>query len=288
MNNNIIADLRSSLGSMTKLQRKVADYILNDPLEAAFSTIDKIAHLTGVSTATVVRLTSTLGYEGFAAFQEDLRSYMRAQSAPLDKLAINSAETDFVTTGNSHCMNLTSALVANLHRTCANVTDDLITSIASAIIGARHIYVAGYRSSRSFAAYLSYNLDRMFANTDMLSDAAVHLPENMRRLGKGDVVIVSSLARYFYLSTEVAKYAHQNGCTVIVVTDSHSSPMSQYADIQLVGHCSTKDFHNSQLTMIYLADLIIDMCSRMATSVVKENLKNSERYIKELGFMVND
>ena len=68
---------------LTKAQKTVADYMTEHMMEAAFSTVDKIAHTTGVSTTTVVRLALTLGYSGYAELQGALKKYLTTMSSPL-------------------------------------------------------------------------------------------------------------------------------------------------------------------------------------------------------------
>ena len=74
MQNDLLKKIETLIPNMTSAQKKVADLILSDSFGAAFSTIDKLAHASGVSTASVIRLANAVGYNTFSEFQEDLKA----------------------------------------------------------------------------------------------------------------------------------------------------------------------------------------------------------------------
>ena len=69
--------IETHMDKLTKLQRKVADYVLSDPIQAAFMTVDQLAHAVDVSTATIVRFSLELGYSGYTEFQGELQEYLK-------------------------------------------------------------------------------------------------------------------------------------------------------------------------------------------------------------------
>jgi len=282
---NILTRLEKEITGFTKSQRQVAHYILCEPMQVAFSTIDKIAHATNVSTTTVLRLTVAMGYAGFTDFQHDLQQHLRTASAPLDKLAINSAEYTMAGDDDDIAV-LTGLLIENIRETYNHISKETVHKAAEAIIGARHVYVCGSRSSQVFASYLAFNLDRMFAKADLIDPHPNRLSEIMPRIGKGDVVIVCTLSRYIRSALKVAEYAKRNQATVITVSDSYDSPIAENADCQMIVFCKTNDFHNSFLSPLYLADILIDICSKQAKDEVARNLKRSEGYINDMNVML--
>lgn len=286
MAKEIIGRLEQEMPAFGKAQRKVADFIIREPVQSAFYTIDKIAHASNVSTATVVRLAQAMGYSNFSVFQKDLQEYIRTKSAPLEKLAIVDLETDLngdpAEADKEPFLEFTSIIFENLRKTMGGLTPAVMEKVADQIIGARHVYVSGERGTKPFALYLSYHLDRMFTKADYLSGSSSMLPEAIQRIGEGDLMILGTFYRYSAATTKLAELGRKKGAVIVAVSDSYDSPLSPYADYQLIVHCRTKDFHNSGVAMVYLADLLIDLCNKKAKAEVRQRLKSAEPYLAEL------
>ena len=68
-------ELRETIhnANLTKTQKMIAKYILDNSADACFMTSTEIALKLGVSESSVVRFSRSLGYSGFMDFQKALR-----------------------------------------------------------------------------------------------------------------------------------------------------------------------------------------------------------------------
>ena len=68
-------DIKELLHSahLTKTQRIIAEYVLDNASEACFMTSTEIALKLGVSESSVIRFSRTIGFDGFMDFQKALR-----------------------------------------------------------------------------------------------------------------------------------------------------------------------------------------------------------------------
>ena len=89
MGKSTLRELEEKIETFTPSQRKVADYILKYPTEAAFLTIEQLSGLTGVSVATIMRLAYTIGYTGYSQFQKELQEVLRDRVSPPNRLEAN-------------------------------------------------------------------------------------------------------------------------------------------------------------------------------------------------------
>ena len=64
--------IRSAYSTLPTAERKVADFILENPARASLMVINEIAEAAGVSVPSVTRLARKLGYNGFLALRLDL------------------------------------------------------------------------------------------------------------------------------------------------------------------------------------------------------------------------
>src|SRR3954466_12620615 len=68
--------------SLTNAERRVAEVVLANPQLVAFGTVADLAEGAGSGAATVVRLATKLGFEGFSALQASIQQDLASQLRP--------------------------------------------------------------------------------------------------------------------------------------------------------------------------------------------------------------
>ena len=76
----IIQLIRDRHSGLNDTNKKIADFILQNPEMATFSSLVEISKNVGVSDATLVRFARELGYNGFKELREDLLDYIRPRN----------------------------------------------------------------------------------------------------------------------------------------------------------------------------------------------------------------
>jgi DNA-binding MurR/RpiR family transcriptional regulator len=69
--------IRRERPTMSKSFSKLADYLLDSYVEAAFMTASELAHALNLDAATVVRFSQYLGYAGFPELQREIRDRVK-------------------------------------------------------------------------------------------------------------------------------------------------------------------------------------------------------------------
>ncbi|MGB9673530.1 MAG: MurR/RpiR family transcriptional regulator [Anaerolineales bacterium] len=69
--------IRAERAGMSKSFAKLADFLLDSYIEAAFMTASELAHALNLDAATVVRFSQHLGYNGFPELQQEIREKVR-------------------------------------------------------------------------------------------------------------------------------------------------------------------------------------------------------------------
>src|SRR4030066_90773 len=69
--------IRRERPTMSKSFAKLADYLLDSYVEAAFMTASELAHALNLDAATVVRFSQHLGYDGFPQLQREIRDKVK-------------------------------------------------------------------------------------------------------------------------------------------------------------------------------------------------------------------
>src|SRR5262245_27138216 len=79
-----IADIYPSLSHGN---RRAADFVLQNPLDVATMSIEKLAEGSGTSNAPVTRFVRALGYANYGEFRAALTSALKVAMAPVDNFA---------------------------------------------------------------------------------------------------------------------------------------------------------------------------------------------------------
>ena len=276
---DMIQRVNAQMDNLTKAQKRVANYFLENTMEAAFSTVDKVAHTVGVSTTTVVRLALTLGYSGYAEMQGDLKKYLTTMTAPIHMFS--SAQMGN-TNEQADYLSIMEIERQNLLETAAAIVPEHLDKAASLLSDAGRIVVTGARSCEGIARYLAYNMDRMFLNTSFLDAGKNHAPEILNRLGPGDVLVTIGFSRYVRSIQDIAKIAKGYGASVIAITDNMSCPWRPYADYIFLCANQSANFYHSPLAAMYICNVLLKECTGRNTGRVEKNLKKLESTTQEL------
>ena len=74
IDNSIAVQLRADYSAFSPTERKVARVLLQQYPLAGLETVAQLAQKAAVSGPTVLRLVAKLGFDGYSAFQEALRT----------------------------------------------------------------------------------------------------------------------------------------------------------------------------------------------------------------------
>jgi DNA-binding MurR/RpiR family transcriptional regulator len=252
---------------LTKSEKKVAEYVLKSPEEVAFLSSKALGKRVGVSDATVVRLSTALGISGYSELQERLRSWIKGRLTPSEKLRstrVDRRKDIYTTIFEISTTNILNAQ-KEISRTKLNEAIDLLNH-------ARKIFVVGLRRSHSFAFHLHYNLSRILDNVTLMDLAFGLIYDQVIEMQNRDVLVAISFARYSKLTLQIVKIAKTRKTSVVAITDSPLSPVSQWADVALCADHGSPFFFGSHASTLVIIDCLIGGLS----------LKHKKRSIRAL------
>ena len=278
MPENILAAIEGRMADFTKLQKKIGFAILDEPMSLAFASIDQAAQQIGVSTATIVRFANNLGFDGYSELQSHLQMYCQEQIHPLRRLDGNAAglQDDSTIVGRIYKLQL-----ENLQKTYEKGLHEKLNNALQAILNAKNIYCSGSRGSYSVAYYLAHHINRVARNCYML-ELDTRLPDYLLHICPDDVFLVVNLPRFsrqLYLATLAAQ---ERGAKIIVISDTAASPYFQLADVFFFASSISGDFHNSLLSAMLIAEILISLFISKKLPDVRHNLDDMEYILKKM------
>jgi DNA-binding MurR/RpiR family transcriptional regulator len=280
---NILESIKERMSSLPRTQKKAASYFYDNWEKVAYLSTSEVSAATGLSQATIVRATVSLGFGGFVDFQENLREFIQHRLSTVHRLDRSQKIIQAKTNSEQELLgSLFQKLMDNLDLTYRKLNAEELASAVKMISGARRVIVIGMRSSMAAANYLGFNLSMIRDNVLVVSsDHGV--AEALAYLGEADVAISFSFPRYTKTAVRATKTARELGAGVISISDSSTSPIAELADIGFLAETNSPHFNHSLVAVIGLIDVLLFMLIRSRKEETRTQLANLEKQWESLG-----
>jgi DNA-binding MurR/RpiR family transcriptional regulator len=251
---------------LSKGQKRVAEYVLDNYDKAVFLTAARLGEVVGVSESTVVRFATQLGYKGYPEFQKALEELVRNR--------LNSIQRMKVTYGRiSQSQILETVLQSDIEKIkqTSNGIDHLAFNQAiDTILNARKIYVLGIRSCAPLAAFMSFYLNLLCDNVIAVNtNSSSEIFEQLIRIGEEDVIIGISFPRYSQRTLKALEFASKRKAKIITLTDSVHSPINIYSSCNLIARSDMASIVDSLVAPLSVVNaLIVALCMKKQEEVI--------------------
>lgn len=265
-------ELCSALPSLPLRLQEVGRFVAANDYDATTRSMRDLAAEAGADPASFTRLAKAIGYSGWDELRAALTEARRpSQASPFSVRA----------RGRRHGPHADVALVtdkieaeaAGLPRISAHTVADA----AKALHGAKRIWVSGFRSCRSVAELLNYEL-RLF-RPDEVRLVGGSGPDDLDcgAFRAGEAVVVVGFVPYTRASVQVAQAAHRAGATLIAITDVVTAPMAEGADhVLLFEAASSPGFFPSLTGAIAIAQSLAAVTFSLGGAPAKKRLQETE------------
>ncbi len=272
-NHDLIAKIEAALPGLSKGQRLIARYIVENYDKAAYMTASALGSEVGVSESTVVRFANEMGYDGYPSLQRQIRETVRVRLTSVQRI---SSVNDRIPEDEILGYSLASDM-ENIKSTIETIDCDQFKRAVDLILGARNIYILGMRSSAVLAEFMNYYFGLLFENVRLIRPAGgSEIFEHLMKVHEDDVVVAISFPRYTTGIVNATEYASKTGAKVIAITDSLSSPIVPHADAVLVAKSEMVSFVDSLVAPMAVINAMIAYIGKKKHSEVAETLTRLE------------
>lgn len=260
--------IRSVMPELSKSEAVVADYVSNNPEKVINLSVSALADLCGVSEPTIIRACRNMGYSGYQALKVAL---IQGQSATIAYAGEEVTETDTMQDTITKVFGAAADAVA-LTRNNLNVRD--MERAAEALLRAKRIYIFGVGGSAAVASDVQHKFSRLGFNVTAYADL------NLQAIvaayaGKDDVVFAISHSGSSKVVVDNTNIAKSNGATVISLSSTGKSPLTEIADISLFTDANETRYRivalSSRIAELTIIDTLYSFMSFRTGS--KENMK---------------
>ncbi|UYY98172.1 MurR/RpiR family transcriptional regulator [Peribacillus frigoritolerans] len=281
---NPILKLKNKISELTETQQRVADYIIKNPVDVAFLTVDQLAGIVGTSTTTIMRLTFSLNYSGYTEFQKGLQELLRYRAAPQIRLEANLKDLN----ESDLWIRSAESQLNNIQSTVEMISTESLNKTMEMIVSADRIFCTSVRSGLPVAQHLTFGLNRLLGNCELIvADLSDWVDKGINFTSK-DLIIATSFPRYARRIVEFAMVAKDNKAQIISITDSYSSPLVKYSDLVLPCNSSSIAFHNSPIASMLVADYLVSAIAINYPEKTKNRLDEINSILTKMNYHYSD
>ncbi|WOH66199.1 MurR/RpiR family transcriptional regulator [Bradyrhizobium sp. BWA-3-5] len=281
-----LTQLCSALPSLPARLQQVGRFVAANDYDATTRSMRDLAAEAGADPAAFTRLAKALGYSGWDELRAALIEARRpAQAQPF------SARTRGGRKGPHAEISLVADKLEAEAAGLSRISTGSVADAAKALHEARRIWIAGFRSCRSVAELLNYQLRLFRPDEVQLVGGAGPEDLDLGAFGSGDAVVVIGFAPYSKASVLSARAAHDSGARLIAIADAVTAPMAEGADhLLLFEAAASPGFFPSLTGAIAIAQSLAAVTFVLGGAPAKRRLEETEgrlaamsQYVAEKG-----
>lgn len=261
---NVLLIIRGRYSSMTKAEKKVADYILENPKNVRFMSITDLADACHVGYTSVFRFCKTLKLHGYQDFRIRLSmSLMDGGDGESELLPAAITINDTIDTAAKKLM---QSHINAITETNAMLDAKMLREATDYINQADQVRFFGLGGSHITAMEGMFKFLHIMPNVYCLSDTHMQIM-GASTLNEKDVAIFVSQSGANKEIVEMAKKAKKGGAKTISITQHTNSPLAAYSDVLLLcgGYDSPLEGVSScaKIAQLYVLDLLYTQVYRI-------------------------
>ncbi|MBO9475723.1 MurR/RpiR family transcriptional regulator [Shimia sp. R10_1] len=283
MSNLILDRLASDLPDLTPEARKVATYVLENPLDVGVSTVREIAEAAQVKPNTVVRMARQFGFSGYEDFRAPFRDAIRNGAADFPDRARWLQDVRKSNDLGGLYAEMVRDTLRNLEETFAGISAEQLKEAAAAIWNSRNVFVLGVGVHNSNARNFTY-----LASTGMVQIQAIPKPgstpvDDLAWADERDVLIAITCKPYRTEVVEAVKIARAQNMKLVCLSDSPASPILREAHHGFVVSVDTPQFFPSSTSIIAVLETLLSFVIAESSEEIVNRVETFHQRRHQLG-----
>jgi DNA-binding MurR/RpiR family transcriptional regulator len=262
---------------MSKGQKKIAACILKNIDQASFFNVKKLASLSEVSEASVIRFCTFLGYKGFPELKHDLQKSTQEQLTIKDRLRISYDAYDDRDLGIIEIFN---EEVKRIQKTLDDLDMETFFQVCDSLIEARKIYIVCNRSTVSLGLFFQYYLNIILGNVEIVNNINEHT-EVICDIDERDVAVGITFQRYSKMTSTLFEYMSRKNTKMIAITDLPISPIVKYADYCLYADTAMPTYLDSFVAPFSILNAILTHIGRQKNVELEKRISRLDQFWNE-------
>jgi DNA-binding MurR/RpiR family transcriptional regulator len=271
MPSSIAEMIADRIGDMPAGERRAAQTLIGSYPLIGLKTVADFSQQAGVSSPTILRFVSRLGFQNYPEFQSALQDELAEQ--------LQSPASRTKTSDRGGMSPMVEATLDNIRETFRHISasqlDDIVRLLSNSRAG---VFLIGGRFTDPIARYMAAHLAIIRPNVFHLAGQESNWRDRLIDMGKRDVLVVFDIRRYQESLVRFAEKANQRGVQIVLFTDQWLSPIARFARHVVPGRTGMPSPWDSSAALMAAETLIGELTRRLEADSAKriremENLR---------------
>ncbi|MEG0367033.1 MAG: MurR/RpiR family transcriptional regulator [Coprobacillus sp.] len=273
-NQSIRLIIKSIYRDLSKKEKSIADFILENPKKVSRSTINEISNELSIADSTFFQFTRKLGYNGFRDFRNDLLT---------EEFDAEISVHENISHDDNALTMAKKAFESSIHalEDTKNLLDlDSLNKAANIILNTNNLVFFGIGGSNIIASDAYHKFLRSPVRCQHAEDFHIQLMQ-ASLLTKDDCAFLISHTGLTKEAIQIAEVVKKNGTRLIVVTSFPLSPLAKMADVVFISSSEETGYRSeslssriSQLSITDALFVIIMFSDEKKTSEALHKIRN--------------
>lgn len=272
MASSIAELIAERIDTMPAGERRAAQTLVaNYPL-IGLKTVADFSQQAGVSSPTILRFVSRLGFHNYPEFQAALQDELAAQlQSPLIR-TVSEPSPDRGKTSP-----VLEATLKNIRDTFSHVSEKQMGDIVARLANPRaKVFLIGGRFTDPVAHYMAAHLTIVRPNVFHLTGQESTWRDRLIDMGRRDVLLIFDIRRYQESLIRLAEKAHARGVEIVLFTDQWLSPIARFARHVIAGRTAVPSSWDSSAALFVVAETLIGELTRAMEAESARRIREME------------
>jgi DNA-binding MurR/RpiR family transcriptional regulator len=219
--------IRQERSNMSKSFARLADFLLDSYIEAAFMTASELAQSLDLDAATVVRFSQHLGYEGFPKLQREIRQRVK------EELLIHPKQAEVSDSVPGIASAAMQDVAISLQQTRISIDTDAMASLVDRIGQARRIVILAEGPAQPSAYSLVLFMEQGGFPVYIARAGIADLARTVNTATTDDLLVAMEIAGQAPYIARALEEAQKKGIPTAAIIGSASLASARFADYVL-------------------------------------------------------
>ncbi|UCH61019.1 MAG: MurR/RpiR family transcriptional regulator [Anaerolineales bacterium] len=263
--------IRKERTNMSKSFSRLADFLLDSYVEAAFMTASELAHALNLDAATVVRFSQFLGYAGFPELQREIRDRVKGD------LLIRPKQAEVTESGPGIVAEAMRELSLALEQTRISLDTDALENLVDKIGQVRRVIVLAEGPAQPTAYSLVHYLEQGGFPVYIARSGVADLARTINTATAQDLLLAMEVAGQSPYIARALEEARSKGIPTAAIVGASSLASARSADIVLAAQA-----HPSLGVGIVSIEAIVYTLAQVLNWKYADHFAGTEQAIAEL------
>ncbi len=269
-NKTVMENIYEHYEKFFSAEKKVADYVIKDPMDAVECTVAELAEKSGASDATVVRMCKHLGYKGYYQFRIMLARELEGLNRN-NNIANKQYEFSIENLFRQYADSMMS--IAN------NISISEMEESAELLNKCKWVHIIAAGNTTSLASYMGFRLERLGIRATFHT-APEYYMNQINLAQENEIVVAISRSGSSKIVIDGIRLAKEKGMQVITITEYIRSEAAKLSDHVLLSNANANKFEYFRSHAQLCETAVIDALMTVVSKKFEREERRTEDYME--------